>query len=200
MYEDDGLKQALDAADVDHTLVTIPRRQVLFRTGDRVSRMFCVLEGTLALIRTLENGQELVVQRAGAGDLLSEASLFSSHYHCDAVGETQAVCAAYDKDIFLKALKDPEIGLSFLKSCSREIRNLRSQVELRNIKRADDRVAAFLATLPKDGNGWREPGQTWKDAARTLGLTHEACYRALASLIREKRIEKADGRYRLIRP
>ncbi len=192
-----NLKQALDQAGLASTPLSIAKRQPLFRSGDRVRRMFYVLEGRLNMIRTLENGQELVVQRAGPGDLLAEASLFADRYHCDAVGETAARCAAYDKQAVIDALHNPEISMSVLRIYSQEIRNLRSQIELRNIKRADDRVAAFLSMLPRDRGGWCDPNHAWKDIARTIGLTHEACYRALAALVREKRLEKSGGRYRL---
>jgi CRP-like cAMP-binding protein len=175
----------------------INNREHLFRTGDPVNRMFYVVSGTPVLLRTLESGQELVVQRGTAGELFAEASLFSDRYHCDAVCESDVTCAVFDKQKILKALDDPAVSRSVLQIYSRAIRDLRTQIELRNIRRADDRVLAYLSLLPADGNGWRDPGLAWTDIARTLGLSHEAVYRALAALSRDNRLERADHRYRL---
>jgi len=171
----------------------------LFRIGDRITRLYFVLSGSLTMVRTLETGQEVVVQRAGAGELFAEASLFAERYHCDAICETDVDCAAYDKQVLLAALARPEVSLAILKVYSRSIRDLRSQIELRNIKRADDRVLAYLSLLPANESDWREPGLAWKDIGRTLGLTHEAIYRALASLAKSGKIERVDNRIRLLR-
>lgn len=40
--------------------------------------MFFVRTGRLVMVRILESGQELVVQRADPGDLFAEASLFQT--------------------------------------------------------------------------------------------------------------------------
>lgn len=169
----------------------------MFWAGDPITRMFFVRHGSITMLRTLESGHEVVVQRAGPGELFAEASLFADHYHCDAVCETDVKCSAFDKKAVLSALGTPEISVAILKIYSRSIRDLRTQIELRNIKRADDRVLAYLSLLPADADGWRDPGLAWTDIGRTLGLTHEAIYRALARLAREKRIERDDTRYRL---
>jgi len=171
----------------------------LFWTGDPVARMHFVRKGLLTMVRMLETGQEVVVQRAGPGELFAEASLFAEHYHCDALCETDAVCDVYEKQAILAALALPDVAMALLKVYSRSIRDLRSQIELRNIKRADDRVLAYLSLLPADRDGWRETGLAWTDIGRTLGLTHEAIYRALAALVRNGRIERAENRYRLVR-
>ncbi|GAB4530437.1 MAG: Crp/Fnr family transcriptional regulator [Roseibium sp.] len=176
----------------------IGNREYMFRTGDPVTRMFYVVDGTPVLLRTLESGQELVVQRGTSGELFAEASLFSERYHCDAVCESDVTCAVFDKQKFLKALDNPEVARSVLQIYSRSIRDLRTQIELRNIKRADDRVLAYLSLLPADKDGWRNPGLAWTDIARTLGLSHEAIYRALSALTRDNRLHREDNRYRLL--
>ncbi len=198
MLHSSDLTQVLEAAGLEATEISIRKNRHLFRTGDPVVRMHFVLDGLAVMTRVLENGQELVVQRAGPGDLFAEASLFSEQYHCDALAGTNLSCAVFSKADVLAALEKPEVSFAVLKVYSHTIRNLRSQIELRNIKRADDRVLAYLHMIPVDGTGWRCPHLSWKDIARTLGLTHEACYRALALLVRNGRIEKSDGRFRLV--
>jgi len=189
----------LNRAGLDPVQISLASGDHLFWTGDPITRMYFVRKGLLTMVRTLESGQEVAVQRAGPGELLAEASLFAERYHCDAICETNVDCAVFEKQAILSALSVPEVSFAVLKIYARTIRDLRGQIELRNIKRADDRVLAYLALLPADDDGWREPGLAWTDIGRTLGLTHEAIYRALSTLVRKRRIERAENRYRLMR-
>lgn len=189
----------LKKAGLETQTLSLPSGEHLFWTGDRITRMYFVLGGLVTMVRTLESGQEVVVQRAGSGELLAEASLFADRYHCDAICETDVDCAVFDKQDLLATLARPDVSMAVLKIYSRSIRDLRSQIELRNIRRADERVLAYLSLLPAREDGWREPGLAWKDIGRTLGLTHEAIYRALALLAKSGRIERVDNRIRLQR-
>lgn len=47
--------------------------------------MFLVTDGCANLVRYQEDGRPAVLQRARRGTVLAEASVFSDHYHCDAV-------------------------------------------------------------------------------------------------------------------
>ena len=93
--------------------------------------------------------------------------MFSERYHCDAVAEKPSRCVAFAKQDVLDALNNPDVARSILKAYSQEIRNLRSQLELRNIRRADDRVAAFLTTLPRDKRGWCGKNASKRSGAAT---------------------------------
>ncbi|MEJ8476285.1 Crp/Fnr family transcriptional regulator [Roseibium algae] len=198
MIKDININQVFEEAGLKSTLVSFKKDQHLFWEGDPVTRMHVVLEGNLILLRRLENGQELIMQRAGPQDLLAEASLFSSRYHCDAIAALATVCTTYDVRDVQSALENRAFSLSVLKSYAAEIRSLRTQLELRNIKRADDRIMTYLTSLSADDSGWRAPSRPWIDVARSLGLSHEACYRGLTSLVKQQKIEKSDGQYRLL--
>lgn len=191
------LKTALRHAGIEAHQMQLANREYLFRTGDPVQRMHLVESGVLVMLRRLTSGQELVVQRAYPGELLAEASLFAENYHCDAICDGDVTCTVYDRHKLLDALQDPGLSLSMLRIYSRTIRDLRSQFELSNIRRADDRVLAYLSLLPADDEGWREQALPWTDVARSLGLSHEAIYRALAALTKAGRLERDDSRYRL---
>lgn len=193
-----SIKAAFDGAGVRATPVRLSRGDTLFRWGDPVRRMYVIDRGHLAMVRTLENGQELVVQRAGPGELFAAASLFSDQYHCDGVCNSTVVCDAYEKQDILNALTNPDLATSVLRAYSLRIRDLHTQMELRNIRRADERLLAFLSTVAVDDEGWRELEHSWKDISRTLGLAHEVCYRALSALEKSGRIEKDGRRYRLL--
>ena len=64
---------------------TLAPGEVLFRAGDPVRSLYRVESGAMRLVRPLPHGADLVIQRAQAGAILAEASLFAVTYHCDAV-------------------------------------------------------------------------------------------------------------------
>ena len=59
--------------------------EALFHQGDTVRRVYFVIKGTIHLVRHQASGTSLVIQRAGAGQIIAEASLFATKYHCHAV-------------------------------------------------------------------------------------------------------------------
>lgn len=198
MKPTEPVQLTLQAAGLMSRSMAFSAQTYLFRSGDPVSRLFFIVSGKTKMVRTLESGQEIALQRARAGSFLAEASLFADRHHCDALCESDVTCIVYEKMQVLEALKTPEIAEIFLKIYAQSIRDLRSQIELRNIKRADHRLFAYLISLNEDELGWRDPHMRWKEVSKTLGLTHEAIYRALNTLSRSGQIERKDGKVRLL--
>jgi len=54
---------------------------ILFRASDTVRSLFLVTTGAVWPTRPVPNGLQLILQRAGPGTILAEASLFADHYH-----------------------------------------------------------------------------------------------------------------------
>ena len=69
--------------------------KALFHSGSKTVGLYEVLNGTVCLVRADRSGREAILQKASAGDILAEASLFSSTYHCDAVAKTVATVRLY---------------------------------------------------------------------------------------------------------
>ena len=63
--------------------------QSLFQQGDLVRFIYCIESGEAHLLRRDVDGRILVMQRAGLGAILAEASLFAETYHCDAEAVTE---------------------------------------------------------------------------------------------------------------
>ena len=59
--------------------------QMLFSAGEPVRSMYVMREGSVRLVRHHPTGASVVLQRAGPGHLLAEASMFAARYHCDAI-------------------------------------------------------------------------------------------------------------------
>ena len=167
--------------------------QTLFRTGQRTIGAYQVLSGRVRLARVDRSGRETVLYTAGSGDMIAEASLFSSIYHCDAIASTAAKVRLYAKDGVLAEFKrNPEAAKSFMTRLARQVMDLRTRMELRNIHSARDRVRHYLA-LHAGADGATVPIEgTLKELE--LGLTHEALYRTLARMAAKGEIKRLDGR------
>jgi CRP/FNR family transcriptional regulator, dissimilatory nitrate respiration regulator len=61
-----------------------PKSERIFLTGDKPEWMFYVVSGEITLERTGLQGEPVVLQRTRQG-FVSEASLKSAKYHCDAL-------------------------------------------------------------------------------------------------------------------
>lgn len=173
--------------------------QSLFRQGDRTAGLYEVVRGKVRLVRIDPSGREVVLYTAGAGDVVSEASLFASNYHCDAVAATDAVARLYPKaGILAEFQRDPKAAQAFMARMARQIMSLRTRLEQRNILSARDRIRHYLAVnMAADGTVVL-PG-TVKDLAADLGLSHEAVYRTLAEMAQGGEIERDRHQIRLKR-
>lgn len=172
--------------------------ETLFRQGDRPVSFYEVIAGRVRLSRVDRSGREVVLYAAGAGETLAEASLFSNVYHCDAIAGAAATLRVYPKAALLAAFdKDRKAAQAFTATLARQVMNLRTRIEQRNIRSARDRVRHYLG-VNADGNSVTLNG-TLKDLAAELGLTHEALYRTLAALARSGEIKRDRGKIMLLR-
>jgi CRP-like cAMP-binding protein len=152
------------------------------------------------LVRVDRSGPETVLHNAIAGETLAEASLFSSTYHCDAIATTAATVRLYPKMAILSKLRgSPDAAQAFMARLARQVMDLRSQLERRNIRSARERVRHFLVlNVGIDGRTVELAGNL-KELATNLGLTHEAMYRTLGRMAAEGEIRRFKGKIRLIR-
>ncbi|ARJ66415.1 protein kinase [Magnetospirillum sp. ME-1] len=168
--------------------------EALFRRGDEARAVFHVEQGRLRLARFGADGSAATLHVARAGSLFAEAALFASHYHCDAVAETESRVRAFPKAALLLYLRaHPDLNLAFSAYLAREVQRLRGRQEVMRLPGARDRVVAWLTQL-----GAAEEAITLDRpisvAAQEIGLTHEALYRTLAALVAEGKLERPDKR------
>jgi CRP/FNR family transcriptional regulator, dissimilatory nitrate respiration regulator len=96
--------------------------------------------------------------------------------------------------------RNSKAAQAFMAMLARQVMNLRTHVELRNIHSAQDRVRHYLTiNAGADGRTVILPG-TVKDLANELGLTHEALYRTLADMAAVGEIKRLKGKIRLAKP
>ncbi len=191
------LLQELMADDLRR--VRAPSGARLFRQGDAARGLFLLKVGKVRLLRHTSDGNEVILHTARPGESLAEASLFAEHYHCEAVALEDSVAMLAPKERLHALLRThPQAAELLFARLARQVRELRTQLELRNIRRAEERLLAALR-LRADANGAVTIGDTWKDLAAELGLTQEALYRALSRLERQGAIIRPATRTVLLR-
>ena len=190
MPNHDWLPAAVRAKATDRKLKA---GEALFRLGDRPVSFYEVLAGRVRLSRVDRAGQEVILYVAGSGETLAEASLYSAAYHCDAIASTAATVRAYPKAALLAAFaKDRKAAQAFTATLARQVMNLRTRIEQRNIRSARERVRHYL--IVNADAGIVTLRGTVKELAAELGLTHEALYRTLGALERGGEIKRGRGK------
>lgn len=149
----------------------------LFACGDPVRYLHRVRSGVVHLVRCDVSGRELIVQRASAGDIVAEASVFAARYHCDAV----AVCPSVLETMLVLPLRarlcaDPVLSEAFAAHLAQQVQRTRTMAEIVTLRTVAERLDAWLifaeASMPPRGE--------WRHLAERLGVTPEALYRELA--------------------
>lgn len=149
----------------------------LFRQGDTVRVLHRIVEGEVHLIRIQTNGARLVLQRAKAGSILAEASLFSGHYHCDAIAAAPTKTLLADKSIMRAAFVErPEVAANWAAYLAHEVQTARLRAEILSLRTVAERLDAWI-----DACGGRQPAKgEWKTVAGEIGTSAEALYREIA--------------------
>jgi CRP/FNR family transcriptional regulator, dissimilatory nitrate respiration regulator len=173
--------------------------QPLFRQGSRTVGLYEVVKGKVRLVRIDRSGREAVLHSASSGETIAEASLFSSTYHCDAIASTNAVVRLYPKAVIQAEFqRNPKVTQAFMAMLARQVMDLRTSLEQRNIYSARDRIRHYCAVnLGPDGRSVALPG-TLKELAAKLGLSHQALYRTLAEMQGDGEIERVKEKIRLV--
>ena len=150
--------------------------ETLFVSGQEVTSIYMVRSGRVHLQRHTTHGAQMVLQNAGPGVVIAEASAYSDRYHCDAVAPTETVVASLPKARFLTALADdPALAESWSAMLARSVQAARFRSEVRSLPKVADRLGAWL----REGNRLPEKGR-WQDVAGELSVTREALYRELS--------------------
>ncbi len=149
----------------------------LFRQGDAVHALHRIVDGEVHLVRLQANGGQLVLQRARAGSVLAEASLFSEHYHCDAVAVGPTRTQSIDKVDMRSALKERAgFATGWAAYLAHEVQAARLRAEILSLRTVAERLDAWIAA-----NDGRQPAKgDWKTVAAEIATSAEALYREIA--------------------
>jgi CRP-like cAMP-binding protein len=148
----------------------------VFHLGDAVQLVHAVRRGVVHLVRVHEDGTSLILQRAGPGSILAEASVYSTVYYCGARAETAALTFSIDRDVFRRRIvQNPEYAEAWGRRLAHEVHRARLQAEILSLRTVADRLSSWIAwngSLPTKGQ--------WSNLAQELGVSPEALYREIA--------------------
>lgn len=162
--------------------VMLAKGDVLFQAGESVKLAYWLERGGIALRRLLSQGEFLTVSHIVPGNLIAEASLFSSHYHCAGVADQDCVVRVYAMDEIRQRLEqDPFVARQLGYSLAKEIMQLRTRLELSGIHSAHERLLSWIK-LNADETGMLCLNRSLKSIASELGMAHETLYRSLNKL------------------
>ncbi|MDD5334275.1 MAG: Crp/Fnr family transcriptional regulator [Rhodoferax sp.] len=163
----------------------------LFSAGQKPTYMFFISSGEVLLERLSRQGEAIVLQRTRHG-IVSEASLQSARYHCDAkVIASSEITGVPIHRIAAALASDPAFSSRWIGMLNREVKRLRLQCERLSLHKVQDRLLHFLETEGQQGKYPLSSGL--KSLAGELGVTHEALYRCVSDLEKKGILRRGDG-------
>jgi CRP-like cAMP-binding protein len=170
--------------------------EYLFHVGKAPEYMFFIVSGEAVLSRSNPQGEATILQRCKGG-FLSEASLLTDVYHCDAMATHAGTAIALPIQAFRNSLKEERFSSKWVKLLSREIMRLRTQSERLGLKDVKSKLIHLIETDGQQGTLALEAD--YKSLAAELGITHEALYRTISKMTAEGLIEKRQNSLKLIK-
>ncbi len=167
-----------------HYLESLKARCLRYASGTTVlhaeatvESLFVVRRGLVHLQRFQADGGAVVLQRAGAGAVLAEASVFAGTYHCGAVAMADSALRAYSlRDVRTLLAQNPDAMQAYARHLATEVRKSRKRAEILALKTVKARLEAWLTwnhgLLPAKG--------AWHHVADEIGISKEALYRELS--------------------
>jgi hypothetical protein len=159
----------------------------LFHQGKKPEFMFFVVSGEAVLSRASSHGEPIILQRCKNG-FVSEASLLTDVYHCDAIATQSGQAITLPIKSLRDALADSKFSMKWVQLLSKEIMRLRTQSERLGLKDIRSKLIHLIETEGKQGVLTLQ--SDFKSMASEIGVTHEALYRAIATLEKEGLLEK----------
>ncbi|MBL0739442.1 Crp/Fnr family transcriptional regulator [Flavobacterium sp. GN10] len=176
----------------------IPKNSIIFFENDVAVSYFQILEGTVKMSYTNEDGKDLTVGIFNEGNSFGEPPLFIGQpYPASAIAQTDCVILKLSKNNFFSFLEEnPEMQFKILKLFAWKIYN--KIVFSKNIvnHKPEYRIQYFLDNLKKQNNiansiKMKIP-YTRQEIADFTGLRVETVIRTLSLMSKNKKIEIID--------
>jgi len=162
-----------------------PQRHTLFVTGERADHFYAIISGWVKLFRTLEGGQEVVIEIFGPGESFAAAAIFDTRtFPVSAEVVVEARLLEIPAQPFLERIQnEPDLCHNMFANLFRRLRGLISRAEQSKGLNTSQRLAAFLTKFAgaTGASELRLPYDKHLIAAR-LDMQPETLSRAFAAL------------------
>ena len=174
----------------------VEAKEFLFAEGDRISHVYRIETGALALYKVLADGRRQVMGFAYPGDIVGLGVDDAYTMNAQAVKPTRVRCLSA-MSLRQSAASDPALGFKLYEAMARELAATRDLMLTTGQRSATERVAAFLLAFSRRNqrNG-QDPASfklpmTHTDIGDFLGLTIETVSRTFTKLKLMQLIELA---------
>jgi len=193
------LEKLLDALPTEVTqqllsqavLRDVTAGEMILERGMRSEKVGYLLDGTLAMVQTFEDGRKHIVGLLVPTDIYGRLFDGPSNYRIEALSPTRLLC--FPREFFEQVLRDnPEAERLFLVHLLDEVDAAREWLLLLSGRKAVNRLASFLTILLRRSKFKRIAGRaevhvplSRKDLAQYLGSRPETLSRAFHDLQRK---------------
>jgi CRP/FNR family transcriptional activator FtrB len=172
----------------------LPRGATLFEQNDEPDFLHILLEGSVGLQASVEDGGRTIVEILGAGEIfIAPAVVLRLPYLASAVALTEIRVLMIPADVFRDGIaRSHDLCRATTQLLSRHWRLMVDQVVDLKLRSAEDRVARFVARRISEESGAGDaalPEPRTAIAAR-LGMTPETLSRALTGLEKKGRLRR----------
>ena len=184
---DNIVKLITKNSGIKYDQVTARKNQTLFFEGDECKMVGLIISGKISIISYLKDGQEVIYNELGKGEMFGNNLIFSSEpfYRGDVVATEESEIAYIEKSELLRALNE-NVGLleMFLKQQSDFSKNLNFKIKLLTISSAEERLIYYL-TFHKGEVQYRSVTKL----AKELYLTRETLSRTMYKMEKNKQLK-----------
>lgn len=165
----------------------------VYRSGEPASRLYVLATGTVKLLRTTVEGQEVLIDVLAPGDLFGTLSSLGDPTYPDSALALSVACAlSITADDFRGVMqRHPPVALAVLDDLAQRLESSHERVTHLSGGTVEQRVAAALLRLvdvvgePHDGGVLLQVPLTRADLASMAGTTTESASRVMSSLRRD---------------
>lgn len=199
----DGLKtlepSAAQYLAAHSKVVSIPAKTIIFGPGKSPENMLLLLDGTVRVQQTSENGHEIVLYRINAGEscVLTTACLLSHEaYSAEGITETKVSAVTIPRAAFDMLVGTSTVFRDFVFSAfSKRITELFTMIDEVAFQRIDVRLAQKLIALA-DAQG--TIATTHQMLSVELGTAREVISRQLQEFSRRGWVEQSRGKITIL--
>lgn len=181
------------------TVISLPKDTVVFGPGKAPENLLLMLEGTVRVQQLAENGREIVLYRAHAGEscVLTTACLLAyEDYSAEGIAETDIRAVAIPRAVFDDLVANSPVFRNFVFAAySRRITDLFLVIEEIAFRRMDIRLAKKLLDLGGNSGLVRA---THQQMAAELGTAREVVSRQLSEFQRREWVAQSRGEIRIV--
>jgi CRP/FNR family transcriptional regulator, polysaccharide utilization system transcription regulator len=177
--------------------------EILYREGNRISGVYCIIEGILKIYKTGSDGKEQIVAFAKKGDLTGYRSVLSNEPACTTaeVLEETNICFIPSAVIFQLVRSNGDFSLSLLQLTCRELDQANSIIKDIAQKTVRERLAEALlmlhSTFGVSADGNLNIILTREELANIVGTATESVIRLLSDFKSEGLIALSGKKIRL---